>query len=130
MRWQVLGNLVGIGYFVFKVYLISVIFIWIRGTVPRLRADQLMRFSWLLLIPMTLGDIVLIAFLYLLCQSVGASTLVFLLVLGIVHWLLLLGFVVLVGRATRAATRRAQRPALRAQRRVREEAHQQAILHS
>ncbi len=29
-------------------------FLWIRGTFPRVRIDQLMRFAWLCLIPMAL----------------------------------------------------------------------------
>jgi NADH-quinone oxidoreductase subunit H len=33
-------------------------FIWIRGTLPRLRMDQLMNFSWKFILPMTLINIV------------------------------------------------------------------------
>ena len=33
------------------------IFIWIRGTVPRLRMDQLMNFAWKFMVPMTLINI-------------------------------------------------------------------------
>ena len=32
-------------------------FIWIRGTLPRLRMDQLMRFAWEFLLPMTLCNV-------------------------------------------------------------------------
>ena len=32
-------------------------FIWIRGTLPRLRMDQLMRFAWEFLLPMTLCNL-------------------------------------------------------------------------
>ncbi len=52
--WQLLGNLLGIGYFITKVYLLCFVFIWVRSTLPRLRADQLMQFTWLILIPVTL----------------------------------------------------------------------------
>ncbi|MGB6192719.1 MAG: NADH-quinone oxidoreductase subunit H, partial [Terracidiphilus sp.] len=31
--------------------------IWIRGTLPRLRQDQLMNFAWKFVIPMTLLDL-------------------------------------------------------------------------
>ena len=34
-------------------YALLLIFIWIRATLPRLRADQLMRFAWLFLMPLT-----------------------------------------------------------------------------
>jgi len=33
-------------------------FIWVRGTVPRLRMDQLMNFAWTFMLPMALMDIV------------------------------------------------------------------------
>src|SRR5947199_1147400 len=36
--WVIVGNLLGIFYFVFKVYALCCIFIWIRGTLPRLRS--------------------------------------------------------------------------------------------
>lgn len=34
------------------------LFIWVRGTVPRLRMDQLMNFAWKFMLPMTLVNIV------------------------------------------------------------------------
>ena len=33
-------------------------FIWIRGTVPRLRIDQLMNFAWKFMLPMALLNLV------------------------------------------------------------------------
>src|SRR6266568_3322020 len=112
--WQLLGNILGLIYFVSKVYLLCVIFIWIRGTLPRLRADQLMQFAWLILIPATLGNILLTGLIYLAVSGLGLSNLVFLIVTGAINWLLLIGFIRLVGRATVATTRRAQAPSLRA----------------
>src|SRR6266487_2413190 len=55
--WQVLGNILGLVYFTIKVYLLCFVFIWVRTTLPRLRADQLMQYAWLILIPVTLGNI-------------------------------------------------------------------------
>ena len=115
--WQLLGNLLGIGYFVIKVYLLCFVFIWVRGTLPRLRADQLMQFTWLILIPVTLGNILLTALIYLILNSFGLPNLVFLIVLGIVNFILLGGFIWVISRATVATTRHAQAPAIRAQRR-------------
>src|SRR2546421_7127826 len=121
--WQLLGNILGVIYFVSKVYLLCVIFIWIRGTLPRLRADQLMQFAWLMLIPATLGNILLTGLLYLAVSGLGFSNLVFLIVTGAINWILLIGFIRLVGRATVATTRRAQAPAIRAR------ARQAALAH-
>jgi NADH-quinone oxidoreductase subunit H len=116
--WQILGNILGIGYFIFKVYLLCFLFLWVRATLPRLRADQLMQFAWLILIPITLGNIVLTALIYLVVSGLGGSSLIFLIVTGIINWALLYGFIRVVGRATVASTRRAQAPAIRAQRRA------------
>jgi NADH-quinone oxidoreductase subunit H len=118
LGWMILGNVLGVIYFVLKVYILSIIFIWIRATLPRLRGDQLMQFAWLILTPATLLNILLTGMLYLLLSSVGASNLVFLLALGAINWLMLFGFIWFVGHATRTTTLRAQAPALRAQRRI------------
>jgi NADH-quinone oxidoreductase subunit H len=116
--WQILGNLLGIAYFITKVYLLCFVFIWVRSTLPRLRADQLMQFTWLILIPVTLGNIVLTALIFLILNSFGLSNLFFLIVLGIVNFIMLGGFVLIVSRATVATTRHAQAPAILAQRRA------------
>ena len=108
-----LGNILALVYFVLKVYLMCVVFIWVRTTLPRLRADQLMQFAWLILMPVTLANIIVVAGLYFVFQSLPVC--VYLVVLGAINWLALGGFVWLVGRVTKATTRRAQAPAIRAQ---------------
>jgi NADH-quinone oxidoreductase subunit H len=120
--WQFLGNILALGYFITKVYLLCFVFIWVRSTLPRLRADQLMQFAWLILIPVTLGNILITALVYLILNSFGLSNLVFLIVLGVLNFIMLVGFIWLIGRATVATTRRAQAPAIRAQRRAAESA--------
>ncbi len=42
-----------------KIFMVAVIMIWIRGTLPRLRYDQLMALGWKVLIPASLVNIVL-----------------------------------------------------------------------
>ncbi len=42
-----------------KIFFVAVIMIWIRGTLPRLRYDQLMALGWKVLIPASLINIVL-----------------------------------------------------------------------
>lgn len=46
-------------WFLVKVYLVFVVIVWIRATVPRLRADQLMAFAWKGLVPLALLNILL-----------------------------------------------------------------------
>ena len=116
--WGLLGNLLAVGYFIFKVYLLCFVFIWVRSTLPRLRADQLMQFAWLILIPTTLINILITGLIYLVMASFGSPNWLFLIVLGAVNWLMLLAFIRIVGRATVATTRRAQAPAIRARRRA------------
>ncbi|GAC1566480.1 MAG: NADH-quinone oxidoreductase subunit NuoH [Ktedonobacteraceae bacterium] len=116
--WGLLGNLLAIGYFVTKVYLLCFVFIWVRSTLPRLRADQLMQFAWLILIPVTLFNIIVTALIYLVMNSLGSPNWLFQIVLGIVNFAMLFGFIYIVGRATVATTRRALAPSIRARRRA------------
>jgi NADH-quinone oxidoreductase subunit H len=44
-------------WFFAKLLLMIMGFIWIRGTLPRLRMDQLMNFAWQFMLPMTLIDV-------------------------------------------------------------------------
>lgn len=46
-----------------KVYFFIFFYIWIRATLPRLRYDQLMSFSWKLLLPLSLGTLLVTAFM-------------------------------------------------------------------
>lgn len=47
--------------FLVKIYLMFLLAIWIRATLPRLRQDQLMEFGWKYLIPLSLGIIFIVA---------------------------------------------------------------------
>jgi NADH-quinone oxidoreductase subunit H len=116
--WGLLGNLLAVGYFITKVYLLCFVFIWVRSTLPRLRADQLMQFAWLILIPATLFNIIVTALIYLVMNGLGSPNWLFQIVLGVVNFAMLIAFIYLVGRATTATTRRASAPAIRAQRRA------------
>lgn len=48
-------------WFFSKVMLSIAVFIWLRGTLPRLRQDQLMNFAWKFVIPMTLLNLLVAA---------------------------------------------------------------------
>jgi NADH-quinone oxidoreductase subunit H len=65
-----LGGYLGLPYLTFvpapfwmlgKIVLLSFFIIWLRATYPRLREDQLQRFSWVVLIPLALADILITA---------------------------------------------------------------------
>lgn len=55
------GWLWGVIWFVLKVLVLLFVFVWIRGTVPRVRYDQLMDLGWKVLIPLSLGWLLLLA---------------------------------------------------------------------
>ncbi|WP_305045466.1 NADH-quinone oxidoreductase subunit NuoH [Geoalkalibacter sp.] len=44
-------------WFLLKVLAVAFFFIWVRGTLPRLRYDQLMHFGWKVLIPLSLVNV-------------------------------------------------------------------------
>src|SRR3954451_6426296 len=50
------------GWFFVKLLALIFVFIWLRGTLPRLRADQLLRFSWKFMLPLCLVNLVTAAF--------------------------------------------------------------------
>ena len=54
-----LGFIPGILWFCVKLFIILFFFIWERGTMPRLRYDQIMKFGWKVLIPLALINLVI-----------------------------------------------------------------------
>jgi NADH-quinone oxidoreductase subunit H len=43
-----------------------VVFVWIRGTLPRLRYDRLMAYGWKLLLPLSLANVMVTALVIVL----------------------------------------------------------------
>ena len=56
--------------FFVKTFLVYFIFIWFRGTFPRVRIDQMLNFNWKYLVPLTLVMVLVVA---LLDQVVGGA---------------------------------------------------------
>jgi NADH-quinone oxidoreductase subunit H len=54
---RVAGIELGLVWFAAKVFALLFLFIWLRGTLPRVRYDQLMRFGWLVLIPAAVASL-------------------------------------------------------------------------
>lgn len=51
--WAV-GRMIGLLVFFVKTFMVYFVFIWIRGTLPRVRVDQMLNFNWKFLVPVTL----------------------------------------------------------------------------
>jgi len=58
-----LTNQLGLVWFFIKTMFFFSVVVWIRGTLPRVRADQLMAFAWKYLLPLALANILVTALL-------------------------------------------------------------------
>jgi NADH-quinone oxidoreductase subunit H len=53
-------------WFVIKVVFFLFVYVWIRGTLPRFRYDQLMRFGWQVMFPLGLANLIITALILLM----------------------------------------------------------------
>ena len=58
----ILQALTPIFWFCVKIFLFIFLYIWVRGTLPRFRYDQLMAFGWKFLLPLAIFNIILTSF--------------------------------------------------------------------
>ena len=63
-HWIVLQALLPLFWFVVKVFFFVFLYIWVRGTTPRFRYDQLMGFGWKFLLPLAIANIIVTSLIY------------------------------------------------------------------
>jgi len=56
-----------------KIFIFLFVYVWMRGTLPRFRYDQLMAFGWKLLLPVSIVNVVLTSFAILAKMQWGAK---------------------------------------------------------
>ncbi len=69
-------------WFLAKLLGLIALFIWVRGTLPRLRMDQLMNFAWKFMLPMALANLVVAGAWRFLAPGIARWLVCSLLVLG------------------------------------------------
>ena len=79
-----LGGWFTLFWFVAKISAFFFLFIWLRGTLPRLRYDQFMKFGWKVLIPTSLVWILVLATLRVMSQRAVSRPLVIGFSIGVV----------------------------------------------
>ena len=94
--WPILWWLVKVQIFIF-------VFIWLRGTLPRLRYDQFMKFGWKVLIPVSIAWILIVATARVLRNDVTMTNTQILLIGGAIIVVLILGSWLLQSRSDRKA---------------------------
>ena len=99
--------------FIGKVYLVYFVLIWVRGTLPRFRIDQLMAFAWKFLLPLSLANVLLVALEVLIWREYEISAGIVLPIFAIVNFVLAGLLIVVWGRMmTRQYERLPKQPRL------------------
>jgi NADH-quinone oxidoreductase subunit H len=57
----IVQSLLPVFWFALRVFVFIFVYIWVRGTLPRFRYDQLMAFGWKFLLPLAIANIVVTA---------------------------------------------------------------------
>ncbi len=100
-----IGPWLGAAYFIGKTFLVYLLQIWVRGTFPRLRVDQMMSFCWKILVPLTVG---LLSW-QMIVQVLPWDT-------AFIHLAILVGNIVVIGIALRAIGQHLQQETVRPKR--------------
>jgi NADH-quinone oxidoreductase subunit H len=57
----ILQAILPVFWFALRVFFFIFLYIWVRGTLPRFRYDQLMAFGWKVLLPLAIANLVITA---------------------------------------------------------------------
>ncbi len=58
---QLLQDILPLFWFALRIFVFLFVYIWVRGTLPRFRYDQLMAFGWKFLLPLAIANLVITA---------------------------------------------------------------------
>ncbi|MGY1842454.1 NADH-quinone oxidoreductase subunit NuoH [Modestobacter sp. SYSU DS0875] len=98
-------------WFLAKVVVALFVFVWLRGTLPRLRYDQFMRFGWKVLVPVGLVWILAVATMRAVAREAGLDVGQVAVLVGVPVALLILGGLLIASRRSNRDTRVAARAA-------------------
>jgi len=93
-------------WFFLKVLVALFVFIWLRGTLPRLRYDQFMRFGWKVLVPTALAWIIVVAAIRTISREGNLQTGEVALYVGVPVAIVVLIALLIAGRSSNAGTRK------------------------
>ena len=96
--------------FLGKMGLFYMLLVWTRGTLPRLRIDQLLGFAWKFLMPLALINVLLVGLEVAVWQQSGLSAGIVLPVAAVINWLLAGFLIVMYSNVWGGKALRPQRP--------------------
>ncbi|MES0340466.1 MAG: NADH-quinone oxidoreductase subunit NuoH [Anaerolineales bacterium] len=100
--WAELYPLLGLFYFIIKTSIVYFVVIWIRGSFPRIRIDQMNNLNWKFITPIALASLILAAIAEKVSVEYGINRIAIHLSVNIILFLITLAAIRLNARATRS----------------------------